>query len=196
MRLFIAILIPPDLMQQLGRLQAQLKAQLPDRALRWVAPENFHFTLLFLGEQPEERIPTIEQAMQTAAQQVQPFEVTLGGLGTFPNWRHPAVLWIGAQTGEEPMGRVAAALECMLVGRADKPFHAHVTLARIKMERRSASAATPLPHRLQKAVERLQPATVGRFTATHLSLMRSELHPSGSRYTELWTVAFGHASAG
>ena len=191
MRLFIAILIPPDLMQQLGRLQAQLKAQLPDPALRWVAPENFHFTLLFLGEQSEERLPVIEQAMRTAAQQVQPFEVTIGELGAFPDWRRPTVLWVGAKAGAEPMGKVAATLERLLMGKADKPFHAHVTLARIKMNRQKSSPATPLPERLQKAVARLQPATVGQFTATYLSLMRSELHPSGSRYTELQAVALG-----
>lgn len=193
MRLFIAILIPPDLIQRLGKLQTQLKAQLPDPAMRWVAPENFHFTLLFLGEQPEERLPVIEQAMRTAASQVSPFEVVMEGLGVFPNWRRPAVLWVGASAGAEPMGRVAATLEQALVGKADKPFHAHVTLARIKMERQKSPPTTPLPDRLQKAVDRLQPATFGQFTATHLSLMQSELHPSGSRYTELRTVAFGGA---
>ncbi|MCS7064675.1 MAG: RNA 2',3'-cyclic phosphodiesterase [Fimbriimonadales bacterium] len=190
MRLFIAILIPSDLMQQLGRLQAQLKAQLSDPALRWVAPENFHFTLLFLGEQPEERLPAIEEAMRTAAQQVQPFEVTIEGLGVFPNRQRPSVLWVGANAGVEPMGRVATTLERLLLGRADKPFHAHVTLARIKMTKQKALPATPLPDRLQKAMEQLQPATVGQFTATHLSLMQSELHPSGSRYTELRKVYF------
>ncbi len=190
MRLFIAILIPPDLMQRLGKLQAQLKAQLPDPALRWVAPENFHFTLLFLGEQPAERLPAIEQAMHSTARQAQPFEVTMGGLGVFPNWRRPAVLWTGVQAGAEPMGRIATALESALLGKADKPFHAHVTLARIKMGKGGTTPTVPLPERLKKAVERLQPATVGQFTATHLSLMQSELHPSGSRYTELLTVPF------
>jgi len=186
MRLFIAILIPSEVMQQLGRLQAQLKAQLPDPSLRWVAPENFHFTLLFLGEQPETRLPDIERAMQVAARQAPPFEVVMGGLGVFPNWRRPMVLWVGAQAGAEPMTKLAALLEQQLVGKADKPFHAHVTLARIKMDRRSSASA--VSNRLQKVVAQLQPALVGQFTATHLSLMQSELHPSGSRYTELCTV--------
>jgi 2'-5' RNA ligase len=186
MRLFIAILIPPDVMQQLGRLQAQLKAQLPDPSLRWVAPDKFHFTLLFLGEQSEARLPAIEQAMQVAARQTAPFEVVISGLGVFPHWRRPAVLWVGAQTGAEPMGKVAAMLEQQLVGKADKPFHAHVTLARIKMDRRLS--ASTVSERLQKVVAQLPPMPVGQFTATHLSLMQSELHPSGSHYTELCTV--------
>lgn len=190
MRLFIAILIPSDLMEALGRLQAQLKAQLPEPALRWVAPENFHFTLLFLGEQPEERLPAIESAMRMAAQQAPPFEVSLSGLGVFPSWRRPQVLWVGANSGAEPMGKVAAVLERQLVGKADKPFHAHVTLARIKMEKQISPPATPIPARLQQVVGKFQPAAIGRFTATHLSLMRSELHPSGARYTELLAVPF------
>ncbi len=186
MRLFIAILIPPDLLEPLSRLQAQLKAQLPDPAIRWVAPENLHFTLLFLGEQPEARLHEIEQAMRVAAQQSPPFEVSIGGLGVFPNWRRPTVLWVGAQAGAEPMSKVAAILEQQLVGKADKPFHAHVTLARIKSDRRPSASRTP--NRLQKVVAQLQPASIGQFTATHLSLMQSELHPSGSRYTELRTI--------
>jgi hypothetical protein len=93
MRLFIAILIPPDVMQQLGRLQAQLKAQLPDPSLRWVAPDNFHFTLLFLGEQPEARLPAIEQAMQVAARQA----------------RHPS-RWSYRRAG--CLSRIGAALRC------------------------------------------------------------------------------------
>jgi 2'-5' RNA ligase len=188
MRLFIAILIPPDVMLQLGRMQAELKSRLPDPALRWVTPENFHFTLLFLGEQGEERLPVIEQAMRVAAEGVAPFEVVLNGVGVFPNWRRPSVLWVGANPGAEPMGKLATSLEHQLVGKADKPFHAHVTLARIKMERQKSPSATPLPHRLQRAVERWQPVPIGRFTATHLSLMQSELHPTGARYTELLTV--------
>ncbi len=186
MRLFIAILIPPDVMQQLGRLQAQLKAQLPDPSLRWVAPDKFHFTLLFLVEQSEARLPAIEQVMQVAARQTAPFEVGISGLGVFPHWRRPAVLWVGAQTGAEPMGKVAAMLEQQLVGKADKPFHAHVTLARIKIDRRLS--ASTVSERLQKVVVQLPPMPVGQFTATHLSLMQSELHPSGSHYTELCTV--------
>ncbi len=190
MRLFIAILIPSEVKAALERLQRQLRAQLPDPALRWVAPDNFHFTLLFLSEQPEERLAEIERAMHAAVQSIAPFEVAVGGLGVFPNWRRPAVLWVGTQAGAEPMSQIAAHLERALVGRADKPFHAHLTLARIKPHRQE-KASSPLPTRLQTVVDTLQPAPVGHFTVRQISLMRSELHPSGARYTELRAVSLG-----
>ncbi len=195
MRLFIAILIPPEVKAALERLQRQLRAQLPDAALRWVTPDNFHFTLLFLGEQPEERLCEIERAMHSAVQSIAPFEVAVGGLGVFPNWQRPAVLWVGTQAGAEPMSQIATYLERALVGRADKPFHAHLTLARIKLHREKVGARhaspLPLPTRLQTVVDALQPAPVGHFTVKQISLMQSELHSSGARYSELRAVPLG-----
>ncbi|OYT74157.1 MAG: RNA 2',3'-cyclic phosphodiesterase, partial [Armatimonadetes bacterium JP3_11] len=73
MRLFIAALIPDTVRVALARAQGALQQAASDRALRWVAPENYHITLLFLGEQPVERVPTIVQAIESAAAGVAPF---------------------------------------------------------------------------------------------------------------------------
>jgi 2'-5' RNA ligase len=184
MRLFIAALIPDTVRDALHQAREQLQRAAPDRALRWVAPENYHITLLFLGEQDEARLPAIVQAMEAARAGVPPFTVAVQGLGVFPNWNRPNVLWAGVSEGGRLLGQMAAALErTLLPAPSGKPFHPHITLARIKTPCRDADG---LKKRLHDAVQRLMPATdFGRYELRSISLMQSTLTPDGSVYTEL-----------
>ncbi len=181
MRLFIAVLIPPPILETLAQVQSHLRQAVPDRTLRWVAPENFHITLLFLGEQPESRLPAIRKAIQSASQQTAPFPVQVQGIGVFPNWNRSNVLWAGVQDPSQKLAYLAQVLERALAEHpSGKPFRAHITLARFKDPR-----ADDLPKRLYDTVERLNNPYFGSFLVSHLSLMLSELRPEGSRYTEL-----------
>jgi len=187
MRLFIAALIPDTVRDALHTAREQLQRAAPDRALRWVAPENYHITLLFLGEQDEARLPAIVQAMETARTGIAPFEIAVQGLGVFPNWNRPNVLWAGVSEGSQPLAQMAAALErALLPSPSGKPFHPHITLARFKTPCRDADG---LKKRLYDATQRLTPATFGRYELRAISLMQSTLTPNGSVYTELHTVA-------
>jgi 2'-5' RNA ligase len=109
------------------------------------------------------------------------------GLGVFPNWNRPNVLWAGVSEGGQPLAQVATALECALLpAPSGKPFHPHITLARIKTPCRDADG---LKKRLYDAVQRLMPADFGRYELRTISLMQSTLTPDGSVYTELHAVA-------
>lgn len=163
-----------------------LQRAAPDRALRWVAPENYHITLLFLGEQPEERVGAIVEAMQAARAGVSPFTIAVQGLGVFPNWNRPNVLWAGVRDGAEPLTRIATALEKSLTPKpSGKPFHPHITLARFKTPCRDADN---LRKRLYEATQRLAATEFGRYELQAISLMQSTLTPEGSIYTELERV--------
>ena len=187
MRLFIAALIPDAVRDALHQAREQLQRVAPDRALRWVAPENYHITLLFLGEQDETRVPAIVQAMESARAGTAPFEIAVQGLGVFPNWNRPNVLWAGVSEGGQPLAQIAAALErALLPAPSGKPFHPHITLARLKTPCRDADG---LKKRLHDAVQRLMPADFGRYELRTISLMQSTLTPDGSVYTELHAVA-------
>ena len=187
MRLFIAALITEEMRAALARAQEALQRAAPDRALRWVAPENYHITLLFLGEQPEERVPAIVQAMESARAGIAPFEVGVQGLGVFPNWNRPNVLWAGVSEGGQPLAQMATALErALLPAPSGKPFHPHITLARLKTPCRDADG---LKKRLHDATQRLASTDFGRYELRAISLMQSTLTPDGSVYTELHAVA-------
>ena len=186
MRLFIAALIPDAVRDALHQAREQLQRAASDRALRWVAPENYHITLLFLGEQDEARLPAIMQAMEAARAGVPPFEIAIRGLGVFPNWNRPNVLWAGVSEGGQPLAQVATALErTLLPAPSSKPFHPHITLARIMTPCRDANG---LKNRLYDAPERFALASFGRYELRSISLMQSTLTPDGSVYTELCAI--------
>ncbi len=187
MRLFIAALIPESIRERLAQARESLRRAAPDRAVRWVAPENYHITLLFLGEQDEAQIPAILAAMESARAGVAPFEIAVQGLGVFPNWNRPNVLWAGITKGGQSLAQMAGALErALLPAPSGKPFHPHITLARLKTPCRDAEG---LKKRLHDATQRLAPAAFGHYALESISLMQSTLTPDGSVYTELHRVA-------
>jgi RNA 2',3'-cyclic 3'-phosphodiesterase len=83
MRLFIAIDPPPDIREKLRPLQEKLQATKAD--VRWVAPENLHITVKFLGEVAETLLPEILARLTAAAAQVPAFPLELEGLSRFPD---------------------------------------------------------------------------------------------------------------
>src|SRR3981189_1721048 len=94
MRLFVALEIPSEVRENLAALLKTLRAVSPQT--RCVRPENLHVTLKFIGEVPETQLASIRTAL---AQVRSDRAVTLdfGGLGFFPNERHPRVFWAGIE---------------------------------------------------------------------------------------------------
>ncbi|MGH8271473.1 MAG: RNA 2',3'-cyclic phosphodiesterase [Gammaproteobacteria bacterium] len=96
---------------------------------RPVAPENYHLTLAFLGEQPAALLPAIREA---AAAFVPPRgELRLDRLGHFERAR---VLWLGSARTPPALRRTARALwealAALDIARERHAFAAHLTLAR------------------------------------------------------------------
>lgn len=101
--------------------------------------DNFHVTLGFLGWVADERVQPISEALGRAVAGLLAGVATLAGLGAFPSTRRARVVWAGVR---DPSGVVAstaaAAAEAMLeAGREPerRPFHAHVTLCRLRTPR-------------------------------------------------------------
>jgi 2'-5' RNA ligase len=153
----------------------------------WVAPDNFHLTLKFLGAVDESRVPAVADAMLTAVVGVPPFTLTLRGLGAFPSPRRARVIWAGAHEGTEIAavlaGRVDAALGGLGFPREERPFASHITLGRVRTPARNPVLADALA---AAAVRDL-----GAVPITRVSLMQSQLSPRGARYTELRHAGLG-----
>jgi 2'-5' RNA ligase len=97
MRLFFAIWLPDDVRAACERAQAELRSTLGDAGIRWTAPSQFHFTLKFLGETPDARLPAVISAAQEAASQSAAFTLTVANLGVLPSVRRPQLLYIGME---------------------------------------------------------------------------------------------------
>ena len=180
MRLFFAVLLSEEVRGAVERAQEQLRASACDYGMRWVAPEQFHYTLKFLGETPVEKVSGITAVARRIAAQHAPLSLTLAGLGAFPNPRRPQVLWVGAKEGVPVLTRLAESLEKELAGLGFPPenrrFNPHLTLARIKTPAGVKAAAQALAEAAgnQKIVDEFGVIPVGNFV-----LMRSELRPAG-----------------
>jgi 2'-5' RNA ligase len=182
-RTFIAIEPGDDMQRALTQAQAVLRRLLPFSTLRWTAPEGIHLTLKFLGDTPLAQVGVIQAALAGVAARHARFCLTATQLGVFPNATRPAVLWVGLQGDTAPLQRLRDDVERVIAPLGfpteRRPFHPHLTLARIKMP--SAAEARALQDVLrQDPVGRL-----GKIDVSDISLMRSDLSPRGARYTRL-----------
>ena len=119
--------------------------------------------------------------MEKAAAGAAPFSLAIGGAGVFPDPHRPRVLWLGmngdvARLLGLPAGAEAGAREIGFPAE-ERPFRPHLTLARIK----SSEGLTGLERALEKGEE----YTAGRFTASGIGLFQSDLTPRGAIYTRL-----------
>lgn len=134
MRLFLAIELSERIRANAGALQERLATANAD--VRWVAPENFHLTVMFLGELSEALLPDIDSACQTICLETKPFRVRAGGGSYFPRKAPiPKTLWVGVSEGAEEWRALARRCEPWFVpmGAArDGGLIPHITLGRVK----------------------------------------------------------------
>ena len=186
MRLFVAIDLAGRVRRGLGSFAADLAGRLaaarlvPRGTATWVAEQNLHLTLRFVGEVDgdagERMASSLGQPFDVA-----PFDVSLAGLGVFPPGGPPRVLWIGVTTGGDGLAALARAVEDRLVGLGvepdQKPFSGHLTLARFKR---------PPERGLRDALASLAPpGPFGPCPVDHVTLYASVLTPSGPTYRSL-----------
>lgn len=159
-------------------------------AVAWVPPANLHLTLQFLGNQPEERLAAAEAALAAAVAPGAPFETTLHGVGAFPGFERPRILWVGFAHGALELralqARVADALAREGFPREERAWHAHLTIGRVHDERRWRRESGPA---LRQAIAQAAATRFGTLRVSEVALMRSELSPRGARYTVRRAVA-------
>lgn len=180
MRLFVAIDIPEEIRASLAEACAQLKPSAPDA--RWVRPESLHLTLKFIGEQPEEKVAAIRDALAATRKPV-PFQLGLYGLHFFPGPRHPRVLavFIHGEKGHAEMAELAKQIDFHLgplkIPREERSYRGHLTLARLDPRARHDALGAALADMMRREW--------GDFPVAEFHLMRSELKRGGAVYTRL-----------
>jgi len=163
-------------------LAARVESLRPVAAgVTWVAPENLHVTLKFLGGVEQPRLELVQAALARAVHGAAPFDLSVVGLGAFPSATRARVVWAGVVAGRGELTGLAASVEHELapVGfpPEDRPFSPHVTLGRVREPRRNTELAA--------AFDREHAERFGVVRVDRLSLMRSDLSPRGARYSEL-----------
>lgn len=132
-RLFAGIELPPKIRKACAAVADRLRGSGLDA--RFEAPGKLHITVAFLGWVEPERIASINEALERAAQNSSSFALTLDKLGAFPHERRPRVIWIGAREQGAPFRELSRAVrkEFESLGFSfEKDSVAHVTIARVK----------------------------------------------------------------
>jgi 2'-5' RNA ligase len=185
-RTFIAIELSTEARATLAGLQDRLKSVVPPKSVRWTAPENIHLTLHFLGNMSATEVAKVTVLLQNELGAYRPFTLRLEGLGCFPNTRQPRIVWVGVLGETEPLvalqrelGRRLSMIDYVPDSR---PYAPHLTIGRVTKGLRARELS-----RLGELLEQEQ-ARAGQLAGlpvTEISLMRSDLKPTGPVYTRV-----------
>ena len=181
-RAFIAIEIPDEIRKKIGDLQSILKGM--GGRISWTKPGNIHLTLKFLGDTDEGLIDDIAEELKQAVKPINQFQINVKELGTFPNFRQPRVIWVGAKSEKDQLIELAKNIETRMeilgFKREKRKYSGHLTLGRVK----DVKSIPPVIDRLQQNEDFYAVS----FTVKEIFLIKSELHSAGAIYTPLKKV--------
>ncbi|MBI3947801.1 MAG: RNA 2',3'-cyclic phosphodiesterase [Armatimonadetes bacterium] len=177
-RAFVAVTLPAIRRDAIAAIQRRLMGA---PGVKWVEPENFHFTLRFLGQIRRAAVESLCGRLRAGLAGRPAFSLCLSGVGAFPSTQRPRTVWLGVSQGARHLEALAAVVEAAVVAEGfppeERPFRAHLTLGRVKV--------SPPPADLARALAAEAAAQVGEMAVGEVVLVRSELHPSGPVYTPL-----------
>ncbi len=181
-RLFIAIEINEEIRKKLAEFQNALKKS--DADVGWVAPENLHITLKFIGNIDEGQVGAIVTIIKETVSHVKPFDLDYMGVGVFPTEKNPRIVFADIVDTAGVLANLHEKLDNRLmalgVEHEDRKFVAHLTLGRIRSRRN-----------VMKLIEKLLTFRNVHFGSTHVTqvvLMKSDLSPDGPTYMQLHGV--------
>ncbi len=179
-RLFFAAALD-DAARTRARDVAESLAAYEGNAVRWVAPENYHVTLRFLGDTEVDAIPNLVASVRRESAARKAFSARLGALLLFPEARRARAVALAVESDgalEDLAARVERGVCEAGVAPRERAFRPHLTLGRTRRGRRYR----PAPHRAATA-------DGVAFSVDAAWLFSSELSSEGARYHALERIA-------
>jgi 2'-5' RNA ligase len=179
-RSFLAFELPPEIkMVVTGVFEDSRRSRLD---VRWVKPEGIHLTVVFMGNIKTEDLEAMGNEIGRVCSDFSPFQIALKGIGCFPNFRNPRVVWLGLVGDVERMSRFRDRLQKQLlpfgIQEEKRPLKPHLTLGRFKKALRDEAS-------LQKLMEKHKELASPECTVRELVLFKSDLNPGGAVYTKV-----------
>ena len=199
-RLFLAVPLAAEVQALVADQIAALGAE--GWPVRWVRPETAHLTLHFLGETSPERAQLPRLALPEIVARHAPFALRTAGLGVFPNFRRPRVLWLGLhgpahrlETLQQEMGKTLRELG-FAVG--EEPYRPHITLGRVRNDDGERVRLRDLPEAVKgRFVDAASGAAIAPPTipvpVREVLLMRSHLGKDGARHEAIASFPLGRS---
>lgn len=178
-RVFIAIEIDSEIKNKLSEYLSKLKRTGAD--VKWVAPENIHLSLKFIGYIEKETLINLNKIISNAVSCIGPFSISIGNIGAFPSIEKPRVVFVCVQERGNSLFKIYEKLdkgvEQLGIKRESKKYVGHITLGRVKSQKNISK----LKNILNSGTE----CYFGLEKVTSLSLIQSKLTPTGPLYTRL-----------
>jgi 2'-5' RNA ligase len=185
-RAFLAMEPPEHILQAVAHMQEKLKREISGR-ISWTKPQGQHLTLKFFGDISTEDVKNICAAVQNRIASESSLNLKIERLGVFPDAHRPRVLWCGFTGEVEKLSVLRKQLDDDFAGIGfpgeDRPFRAHITLARIKDVHGLAG--------IGEALTKHSGFAAGEFVCKELILFQSKLSPQGAVYTKLAEFELG-----
>jgi 2'-5' RNA ligase len=186
LRSFIAIEIPTPVCDAIQKQTARLRQVLGNDIIRWIPTQNMHLTLKFLGDIATSHLDFLKQLLVREADSHPQFNLQLGGLGSFPTSRQPRLLWIGIHTPAELASlqkSIEAGTTRLGYDQEERAFSPHLSIGRVRQN------VSPLDlQKIRVALDTIQLGNIGIARVDSIHLFKSDLQPSGSIYTKLFSA--------
>jgi RNA 2',3'-cyclic 3'-phosphodiesterase len=185
LRAFIAVELPLGIRQTVCNTTSNLRKRIGS-LVRWVPMENMHLTLKFLGDISPSNMNMLCQMLHAETDLFNCFDLRLNGLGSFPSLKRPRVIYIGIQA--------PAALEVLQRGiesasrrlgyeSEERGFSPHLTIGRVRQNITATEQQV-----IRRALEETEIDSLGSTRVDSVHLYKSDLRPTGSVYTRLFSA--------
>ena len=177
MRLFAALDISEDIRKKAAGLIRQFDIVGFD--INFVKPANLHFTLKFLGEVDEARMPEIRERIGECVKNIKRFEIDVEGVGFFGSEKFIRTIWIGMSVGKEEAIRLIESLNRGLdyIRKDEFKPSPHLTIARVVSGRNR--------EQLLDLIKMFEGTKLGKMLVKEIKLKKSILKPGGPEYSDV-----------
>jgi len=185
LRAFIAVEIPLDIRQDIEHATSNLRRG-TGSLIRWVAVENMHLTLKFLGDIPTANVEVLTQMIRAEADSFNCFDIHLTGIGSFPNPKRPRVIYIGIQAPAELEAfqrQLESATRRLGYNSEERAFAPHLTIGRVRQ-----NIPQDDQQKIRRALEASKIDSPGTAKVNSVHLYKSDLKPTGPVYTKLFSA--------
>ena len=177
-RSFLAFRLPADIKSKVAQVSGELRRSSINA--KWVKVDNIHLTIVFLGDITQEGVISIRKDIGDVCAQYQAFDISLKGIGVFPDSRRPRVVWLGLNGDLDRLSgfrdELQGRLEPFGVKSETRSFKPHITLGRFRKQVRINTEQESIfsgYHELHGPAGQLN----------ELTMFRSDLKPSGAVYS-------------
>jgi 2'-5' RNA ligase len=173
-RSFISLDLPLSLKHELSGLAKLIAGQDKRQKIRWLPPENYHLTLVFLGDVESVKISALQFALERKLESTKAVPLTISAITPF-SFSRPRIAAVIVEHTTELLRMQSDVAKCVSkcgITPERRRFAPHVTLGRLK------------PHAGKTVDFKVRNILLSGF-AESVTLFQSELTPDRAIHTAL-----------